>query len=113
MSCVSIPIRGTLTAVSSELWPSCTAIILRPRRMPVLPRQHLLSNFGAAFREHLRPRVIAHDGTDDDLRDIAQRQSRIPIAKEILDGVDNAKLHDPDDLSHIEVAREHERLLQE
>src|SRR5215831_14785078 len=57
--------------------------------------------------------MIPYHRAHHDLGDIAQRQSRIPISKEILDGIDNAVLHDPGHLSDVEVTGKHERLLRE
>src|SRR5215475_12570644 len=74
---------------------------------------HLMLNFGAALGEDFGHRVISHYRTHDDLGDIAQRQLWIAIAKEIFDRIDNTILHDPGDLSDIEVTGEHQRLIEE
>src|SRR5262245_21057327 len=57
--------------------------------------------------------MIPYHRAHHDLCDIAQHQSRIPIPKEILDGIDNAELHDPGNLGNVEVTGKHERLLRE
>ena len=74
---------------------------------------HLMGNFGPALGKHLGHRMIPDHRTHDDLGHIAQCQGRIAIAKEIFHRIGNAVLHDPGDLSDIEVAGEHQGFLGE
>src|SRR5262249_16904779 len=74
---------------------------------------HLLGNFGPALGEDLGHGVIPHPRSHDDLSHIAQRQRWIAIAEEIFHRINNAVLHNPGDLRDVEVASEHQRLIQE